>query len=95
MIGELGDLYAVVEYVANGTQPPLPINRYRKISIGNKIKLSVYEAKSSHLRLYLFHEPGTGQVLIMGGKKTSQKEDIERIKRVAKDYCVFKIKSKK
>lgn len=95
LVNELGDLYAIIEYIANGTQPPPPKQKFKKINIGNKARLSIYEAKSRHLRLYLFHETGTGQILIMGGKKTEQTGDIERIKKIAKDYCTFKLKTKK
>jgi hypothetical protein len=92
---ELGDLYAVIEYLANGKQPQLPTTRYRKLEIGSKLKLAIYEAKSRHLRMYLFHESGTGQILILGGKKTEQTENIEKIKRIAKEFAVFKLTTKK
>ena len=85
---EWGDMQAVLADVANGVR--VPPSRYKKLSVGKKLKYSVFEAKSRHLRLYLFEEKGTGLIMIMGGKKTEQKEDIKVVKKIVKEYALFK-----
>jgi len=84
---ELGDLYAIIVDVANNKL--LPQTRYKKIYVNKKLKYHPYEAKSKHLRLYMFHEKGTGQIIVFGGKKTNQKTDIERLERLIKEYTTF------
>ncbi len=87
LASELGDLFAIVEDVANKKR--LPPTRYRKIIVPKKFKFKPYEAKSKHLRLYLFHDNESGQVIVMGGKKTEQKSDIEHLKSIVVDYTNF------
>jgi len=84
---ELGDLYAIIEDVANNQI--LPPTRYKKLRVSKKLKFKPYEAKSKHLRLYLFHEKGSGQIIVLGGKKTDQKDDIERLKKLISEYSLF------
>lgn len=84
---ELGELYAIIEDVANNQI--LPPTRFKKLHVSNKLKFKPYEAKSKHLRLYLFHEKGTGQIIVFGGKKTDQKDDIQRLKKLIGEYNSF------
>ncbi len=84
---ELYDLDAIIEDAANGKL--LPAGRYRKLRLSAKIKYSAYEAKSKHLRLYLIHEYETGKILILGGKKTTQDKDLDRLERLLKEYHEF------
>jgi hypothetical protein len=81
---ELGELYAIIEDIANNQL--LPPNRYKKLRVSKKLKFKPYEAKSKHLRLYLFHENGTGQIIVLGGKKKDQKEDIQRLEKLISEY---------
>lgn len=50
------------------------------------MKCKVYEAKSGIIRLYLFHEENTGRVIVTGGKKGNQKEDIKSVLQTIKDF---------
>ena len=81
---EISDLYAIIEYVANGTYPKLPDTKYR-ILTGIKSKdYQAFEAKSKNLRLYLFFD--RDMIIIFGGKKVEQDEDKLRVKQILKDY---------
>jgi len=80
---ELLELYATLEDVANVKR--VPPNQYKKLHLG-KLKYAAFELKSKHLRLYLIHESGTGQILIIGGKKGTQDQDIERLEKIIKEY---------
>lgn len=88
IVQELADLTAILEDVANGSM--VSPGKYKILKGSNKLKYNLCEAKSRHLRLYLFHEKDTGQILVFGGKKTTQTEDIERVKRIVKEYTAFK-----
>lgn len=90
---ELYELFATIEDVANGKM--VPKNQYRQLKLSSKLKYKGFEAKSKHLRLYLIYEKDTGQILILGGKKASQKEDIKRLEATIKEYTTFKKSQKK
>lgn len=51
-----------------------------------KLDCKVYEAKSGGIRIYLFHEENTGRVIVTGGKKSNQDEDIRNIEKIIKEY---------
>jgi hypothetical protein len=85
---ELGDLTAIVKDMAN--LQSLPKSQCRKLRLSAKLRYAGYEVKSENLRLYLFHEKGTGQIIAFGGKKTDQREDLERFEKIIKQYAEFK-----
>jgi hypothetical protein len=91
---ELGDLFAILKYVADGEKPLPPISKYRKLNLGGKSPYTGYEAKSASLRIYLFHDPDTGLVLVIGGKKVDQDKGIERLKKIIREYQEYKTKNK-
>jgi hypothetical protein len=84
---ELGELYATLEDTANGKM--VPKNQFRKLRLSSKIKYSAFEAKSKHLRLYLFHDEN-GKIIVIGGKKVEQERDIERLEKIIREYTEYK-----
>jgi putative component of toxin-antitoxin plasmid stabilization module len=82
--GELRTILTRLEMVLNGAL--LPKTHYRPIQIG-KIGVKGFELKSHHLRVYLIQEVGSGKLIVMGGKKTSQERDIGRFKKLAKAFA--------
>ena len=83
--GELTAIYQIIEDVANCKAHP----KCKKLQLG-KSKIQGYEAKSKHLRTYFFHEKGTGQIVVIGGTKKNQVQDIDRLKKIIKEYQRFK-----
>lgn len=84
---ELGDLFAIIKYVANGNRPPLTEKKFKKLKLSKKLKLPGFEAKSKHLRFYMFREPNVGLILAFGGKKGAQEQtDLNRIETLIKEY---------
>lgn len=83
---ELGDLYAIVRKVANGEM--LPKTKCRKLKLSSKLEFAGFEAKSDNLRLYFIID--NGYVLVLGGKKGDQDEDIETLEKTIKEYTEFK-----
>ena len=63
----------------------LPINKFKPLLRG-KDKFNEYEIKTKNLRVYLFHEPGIGRIIICGGKKSNQEKDIRHFRNVMHSY---------
>lgn len=70
----------------------LPKTKYKKLKGCNKLIYKPYEIKSSGhaLRVYGIYDEDFGHLLIHGGKKGTQTEDIEKVKKIIKDYQTFK-----
>lgn len=79
---EIDKIYAILEYVCNLSM--LPKTMYRVLQLGD-LPFQVYEAKSSNLRFYLIKLEKTGKVVIMGGRKNTQKADLKQIAKLAKE----------
>lgn len=62
----------------------LPKNKFRDITPG-KEKIKEYEIKTSDLRVYLIKDE-VGNIVLIGGKKNSQPEDIKRFRSLKKTY---------
>lgn len=91
---ELGEIYAVIEEVAN-CQGILPPTRYKRLRLSKKLAFNGYEAKSKHLRVYMFQDKDTGQVIVLGGKKGDQPKDLERLEKAIREYTEYKRQNKK
>jgi putative component of toxin-antitoxin plasmid stabilization module len=77
--------YVIMTRVANGEL--LPHTKFKDITPkGEKIK--EFEIKKGDLRIYLIKEEG--HVIILGGKKNSQKEDIRKFRSIKKRYLESK-----
>ncbi len=68
----------------------MPIEKHRDITPKNDT-IKEYEIKTKHLRVYAFHDKESGRVIVIGGKKSTQKSDIKRFRNIKEAY----FKSKK
>ena len=83
-LDELTTIYAHIEDFANNKT--LPQTKFRILNKGVKNdKIKEYEFKSKHLRIYGIKAP-SGQIIIMGGYKKTQKKDINRLKNIKATY---------
>lgn len=79
---QLNKAIAIMELIA--LKHLLPEEKYKKISdSGEKVK--EYEVKTKDLRIYLFRLPD-GAIVVLGGKKSTQKRDINRFKNLKEEY---------
>lgn len=62
-----------------------PKTKFRELK-GHNLKCKVYEAKFKSIRIYLFHQEKTGRIIITGGLKDNQKQDIKFILKTIKEY---------
>ena len=83
-------LMALLSDMANRLS--LPESRCRKLRLRTCPGLSAFELKSKHWRLYLLREDFTGIILTFGGRKTSQKSDLQSLQKILLEYCQFRIK---
>ncbi len=83
LFGQLAGAISVIEHTSNLNL--LPQNKFRQLKI-NGLDCKVYEAKSGSIRIYLFHEEKTGRIIVTGGKKGEQDEDIAQIEHIIKSY---------
>ena len=63
----------------------LPETKFKDIT-PKKGLIKEYEVKTKNLRVYMFHEVHTGRIVVLGGKKTSQKKDIRRFRSLKDEY---------
>lgn len=83
---ELNMIYKYMDRVSNNA--PLPINKFKKLNKG-MTGLAEYEFKSKHLRVYCFHLPETGKIVVLGGFKNSQKSDLSEFKKNKDRYLEY------
>jgi hypothetical protein len=90
---ELSELFATIEDVANNKI--VPPNRYKILHLRKNLNYTPYEAKSKHLRLYLFFDKEKGQIIIFGGKKGSQAKDLKNFEKRITEYSNYEQQKKK
>ena len=83
LLNNLAGALRIVEDTSNLNRRPN--TKFREMQ-NHKLKCKVYEAKSGLIRIYLFHEEKTGRVIVTGGLKDNQKEDIKLILKIIKEY---------
>lgn len=85
LTGQGRAIWKIIEDAANGKR--LPKTRYRKLNL----KHNAFEAKCKQLRIYLIHENKTGQIIILGGKKTTQVKDLKKLRKILDEYVHMKL----
>jgi hypothetical protein len=81
-MSEFKTLLTYMEYIANNKT--LPHTKFKDIT-PKKQKIKEYEFKSKHLRIYAIQQPN-GKIIVLGGFKNNQKEDINRFRLLKKQY---------
>lgn len=80
------DLYGAIrnlELAANLIS--LPKTKFREIK-GQKLDGKLYEAKYGFVRIYHFQEKFTGRIIVIGGLKSDQEQDIKKVVKTIKEY---------
>ncbi len=87
MSKELNTIQARMGQIANMVH--IPGDKYHKLE-GNNDERTEFEIKTKNLRVYLFHETGTGKIVVIGGKKKDQMRDIEQFRNLKSAYKNYK-----
>lgn len=82
LYSEYRTIFAYMNFIAAGQS--LPKTKFREIKGGN-IQTKRYEFKSKHLRIYAFNKPN-GKVVVLGGYKQTQENDINKLNAIVKEY---------
>jgi hypothetical protein len=80
--GELIKIQAIMQQLAE--LQLLPHAKNNDIIVG-KEKIG-REIKTRNLRVYYFHDPGLGHLVVTGGKETNQGSDIKHLKKIKEAY---------
>lgn len=64
----------------------LPKGKFRIIVGITSLSCKLYEAKCGSVRIYHFEEKSTGRIIVIGGFKTQQDKDINRVIKIIKQY---------
>lgn len=83
LLSNLASAIRIIEDTSNLMRRPKA--KFRVIQ-GHNLNCKVYEAKSGSIRIYLFHEENTGRVIVTGGNKNDQDQDIKKILKIIKEY---------
>ena len=67
---DIDTIQAIIERVAQ--MQPIPPNKFKLLSRNKKDPYPDYEIKSNRLRVYLFKEQNTGNIIVLGGIKTPE-----------------------
>lgn len=62
-----------------------PSTQFKPLNIKG-VKYKVYEVKRNRIRIYLFHQEKTGHIVVTGGFKNEQDDDINQLKNILKNY---------
>jgi|SRR5690554_384967 len=80
------DLAGAIRYVELAADlRMLPKTRFREIK-DQDINGKLFEAKKGSIRIYHFHETGTGRIIVLGGFKNNQTKDIKAAVKRIKDF---------
>ena len=90
MIKQLAVIQTRLKAVADLKYNSLDKTKFKELSRPKNDPYKDYEIKTKNLRLYFFKDEGTGQVIVTGGTKDSQDEDIKRMRVIKAEY--FKTK---
>jgi len=63
----------------------IPKEKFKDIT-PEKENVKEYEFKSKHLRVYVFHLEKTGKIVVWGGFKNSQQDDIDKFRSIKKRF---------
>lgn len=80
---EIKKVYALMQQVSE--LKTLPQEKFKELKY-SKSDGKEYEIKTKHLRVYLFHQENTGKIIVIGGKKTTQDQDIAHFRETKKMY---------
>lgn len=81
--GQLNSIQAILYRIINNF--PIPETKFKRLkgSVGSSDE---YEIKTKDLRVYIFRENQTGNIIIWGGRKSAQAEDIHQFRRIKQLY---------
>jgi len=81
---ELDQIQAHLEDIGNNN--PIPHNKFKELQRDTKDNVKDFELRTNHLRVYIIREKQRDKLIILAGKKTTQKTDIKRLRKIKKDY---------
>lgn len=84
---QIGKIHAIFEQYSN--MNTLPDKKFKKLKLKNfkpEISSTAYEVKTKDLRIYFAHIEKSDSVIVVAGKKTSQKKDLKSFCSIFNDF---------
>ncbi len=85
---ELDQVQAHLEDLGNNNL--IPHNKFKELHRDKGDRIKDFELRTNHLRVYLIREMQRDKLIILAGKKSSQKADLKRLRKIKKDYLINK-----
>lgn len=85
---ELDQIQAHLEDLGNNRL--IPHNKIKELQRDRKDSIKDFELRTNHLRVYMIREKQKDKLIIFAGKKTTQKSDIKRMRKIKKDFLLTK-----
>ena len=82
----ISNLAAAIRIIEDTSNLKLRPKKQFRLIQGHSLDCKVYEAKSGGIRVYVFHEEKTGRIIVTGGNKDNQTEDIKKVLKTIKEY---------
>lgn len=83
---ELGQIQSILEYIGRGEENKIPPAKFKQLKRDKKDKIVDYEIKTRNLRVYLMKDETLGKLVVLGGKKKTQKKDIKKLRSIKEEY---------
>lgn len=80
---ELLKIQTLMQDIVDGKT--LPEKKFRELKASKNDTIKDFEIKTQHLRVYFFKDENN-RIVVLGGKKTTQKLDINRLREIKKAY---------
>jgi hypothetical protein len=81
--GQLNSIQAILYRIINNF--PVPETKFKRLK-GSVGLSDEYEIKTKDLRVYIFREKQTGNIIVWGGRKSTQVDDIRQFRRIKQLY---------
>ncbi|SDX09241.1 hypothetical protein SAMN05444410_10913 [Hydrobacter penzbergensis] len=81
--GQLNSIQAILYRIINDF--PVPETKFKRLK-GSVGLSDEYEIKTKDLRVYIFREKQTGNIIVWGGRKSTQVDDIRQFRRIKQLY---------
>ena len=83
---ELIKMQSTLQNISEGKKDRIPESKFKVLKGRRKNDLvKDYEVKTKNLRLYFFTDE-SGRIIVLGGKKGTQKRDIKKLRSIKKEY---------
>ena len=83
---QFGQIQNILMTLGLNETEKLPPTKFKVLKRNKSDTIVDYEIKTKDFRIYLFRDDNSSKVIVLGGFKKNQKKDIEKLRRIKKQY---------